>query len=245
MLAISNLQQGYGLTTVIKDLTLYMEHGIHALLGPNGAGKSTFLRTLATIVPPRRGRIRLDDHELGPETLEQIRGRIGYLPQRFGFDPSMTVSEFVHYAAWARGVPRPARRAAVEEALEKTGLGDRRAVKMRKLSGGMVQRSGIAWAIVGNPSLILLDEPTVGLDPMQRIRFRSIISQQRDAVIVLSTHLTDDVDAIAEKVIVMDEGTARFQGSPGELEKLANPDSPGNTPLERGYTTLLAGSKER
>ncbi|MEV6522260.1 ATP-binding cassette domain-containing protein [Longispora sp. NPDC051575] len=245
MLTITNLHQGYGRNTVIEGLNLTMGRGLHALLGPNGAGKSTFLRTLATILPPRLGQIQLDGIELHRNSLEQIRRRIGYLPQQFGFDPAMTVSEFTCYAAWARGVPRPVRGAAVEEALDKVGLCDRRDEKMRKLSGGMVRRAGIAWAIVGNPSLILLDEPTVGLDPMQRINFRSIISQQRDAVIVLSTHLTDDVDAMADHVVVLDEGGVRFQGTPPELAEQADASSPGNTPLERGYTTLLADSQER
>lgn len=157
----------------------------------------------------------------------------------------MTVSEFVYYAAWARGLPRKGRAAAVDEAIEKTGLVDKKNVKMRKLSGGMIQRTGIAWTIVGNPSLVVLDEPTVGLDPLQRINFRSVIAQQDNAVILLSTHLTDDVDAIADHIIVLDGGAIRFQGTRDELSGQGDPSSPGNTPLERAYTTILADHRER
>ncbi|MFV2110131.1 ATP-binding cassette domain-containing protein [Micromonospora sp. LOL_015] len=245
MLSVTNLSQGYGSQSVIDGITLKMEHGLHALLGPNGAGKTTLLRTLATVVPPRRGTISLDGVDLTFETLNDIRRGIGYLPQRFGFDPGMTVSEFIYYAAWARGLPRNERAAAVDEAIEKTGLVDKKNVKMRKLSGGMIQRVGIAWAIVGNPSLVILDEPTVGLDPLQRIHFRSVIAQQDNAVILLSTHLIDDVDAIADHIIVLDGGAIRFQGTKDELSREGDPSSPGNTPLERAYTTLLADHRER
>lgn len=245
MLSVTGLSQGYGGNSVIDSITLNMECGLHALLGPNGAGKTTLLRTLATVIPPRRGKISLDGVELTFETLNDVRRHIGYLPQRFGFDPGMTASEFVYYAAWARGLPRNERAAAVDEAIEKAGLVDKKYVKMRKLSGGMIQRAGIAWAIVGNPSLVILDEPTVGLDPLQRIRFRSVIAQQDNAVILLSTHLTDDVDAIADHIIVLDAGAIRFQGTKDELSRAGDPSSPGNTPTERAYTTLLADPRER
>ncbi len=245
MLSVTGLSQGYGGNSVIDSITLNMESGLHALLGPNGAGKTTLLRTLATVTPPRRGKIILDGVELTFETLNDIRRHIGYLPQRFGFDPSMTATEFVYYAAWARGLSRNERAAAVDEAIEKAGLVDKKDVKMRKLSGGMIQRAGIAWAIVGNPTLVILDEPTVGLDPLQRIHFRSVISQQDNAVILLSTHLTDDVDAIADHIIVLDGGAIRFQGTRDELSQAGDPSSPGNTPLERAYSTLLADHRER
>lgn len=240
VLTVRNVRQAYGSRTVIDDLSFTLGSGVHALLGPNGAGKTTLLRTLATVVPPVRGHILIDRVELTGPTLDEVRRRIGYLPQNFGIDPAMTVAEFVYYAAWARGVPKSLRKAAVGEALEKVDLVGQRAIKMKRLSGGMVQRSGIAWAIVGNPVLILLDEPTVGLDPLQRIQFREIIARQRDSVVVLSTHLTDDADAIADSVIVLDDGAMRFQGSPAELAQLGTLESPGATPIERGFTSLIA-----
>ena len=246
MLTVLNVQQGYGARVVIGDLSFSLAPGVHALLGPNGAGKTTLLRTLATVDPHMRGQILIDGVELTGRTLDEVRRRIGYLPQKFGIDPAMTVAEFVYYAAWARGVPRPLRRAAVGEALEKVDLlVDLRATKMKRLSGGMRQRSGIAWAIVGNPALILLDEPTVGLDPLQRIQFRGIIAQQRDSVVVLSTHLTDDVEAVADSVIVLDDGAMRFQGPPAELAAVGTAASPGDTPLERGFTSLIVAGARR
>lgn len=245
MIEIDRLCQGYGRTQVLSDLTLRLGAGRHALLGPNGAGKSTLLRTLATILAPQSGQVLLEGVAYEADRLAQLRPKIGYLPQRFGFDPAMTVREFVSYAAWARGVPRPHRRAAVEDALAKTGLTPRRDTKMRKLSGGMIRRAGIAWAIVGDPPLILLDEPTVGLDPMQRINFRDIISRQADSTIIVSTHLIEDVDAMAERVVVLDEGEVHFHGTPVQLAEAGRSTSPGATALERGYTSILVSDTDR
>ena len=172
-------------------------------------------------------------------TARLVRDRIGYLPQDFGFDPGMTVSDFVTYAAWMRGVPSADWQQSVTETLEMVDLADRRRSKMRSLSGGMRRRAGIAWAIVGRPRLVLLDEPTVGLDPRQRLQFRKIISELTDTVVLLSTHLIDDVAAICDRVIVLHAGTARFDGTVAELEALDQPDLPGHSKLERAYMHLL------
>ncbi|MFV2011270.1 MULTISPECIES: ATP-binding cassette domain-containing protein [unclassified Micromonospora] len=226
-------------------MSLTLESGVTALLGPNGAGKTTLLRTLATIMPPQYGSLRIGGVEVVDErSARRIRDDIGYLPQAFGFDPQMSVSDFVTYAAWMRGVPPSRRRGAVDEALEMVDLVDRRRDKMRKLSGGMRQRAGIAWAVVGRPGVVLLDEPTVGLDPRQRLQFRKIISGLADAVVVLSTHLIDDVAAIADRVVVMHGGVARFDGSIAELEATARDDLPGHTPLERAYMHLLPEAEQ-
>ncbi|MFC4149036.1 ATP-binding cassette domain-containing protein [Micromonospora mangrovi] len=234
------LAQGYGTTTVIDNLTVTLRPGITALLGPNGAGKTTLLRTLATVMPPRNGVIRIDDIAVdGERSARRVRDRIGYLPQDFGFDPQMTAADFVTYAAWMRGVPSRQWRRAVDEALEMVDLTDRRKSKMRSLSGGMRRRAGIAWAIVGRPRLVLLDEPTVGLDPRQRLQFRKIISGLGDTVVVLSTHLIDDVGAVCDRVIVMHGGAARFDGTVAELEALDREELPGHSPLERAYMHLL------
>lgn len=243
---LDGVAQGYGSTRVINGLSLTLQPGITALLGPNGAGKTTLLRTLATIMPPRNGRMSIDGVEVrGERSARLVRDRIGYLPQDFGFDPRMTVADFVTYAAWLRGVPSSRLRGAVAEALEMVDLVDRRRSRMRSLSGGMRQRAGIAWAIVGRPSLVLLDEPTVGLDPRQRLQFRKIVSGLEDTVVVLSTHLIDDVGAIGDRVIVLHGGAARFDGSVAELEKLGHDDLPGHSRLEQAYMHLLPAEEQR
>ncbi|MFY1650866.1 ATP-binding cassette domain-containing protein [Solwaraspora sp. WMMB762] len=234
------LTQGYGKSTIIDNLSVTLQPGITALLGPNGAGKTTLLRTLATVMPPRNGRIHIDDVEIDDErSARKIRDRIGYLPQDFGFDPLMKVVDFVTYAAWMRGVPASKWRQAVDETLEMVDLADRRRSRMRSLSGGMRQRAGIAWAIVGRPRVVLLDEPTVGLDPRQRLQFRKIVAGLSETVVVLSTHLIDDVAAVCDRVIVMHGGVARFDGSVAELSALGHDGLPGHSPLERAYMHLL------
>jgi ABC-2 type transport system ATP-binding protein len=237
---LDNVAQGYGTTTVIDRITVTLRPGVTALLGPNGAGKTTLFRTLATILPPRAGRIVIDDVEIdGEQAARRVRDRIGYLPQDFGSDPGMSVTDFVTYAAWMRGVPSGRWKRAVSAALESVDLTDQRRSRMRTLSGGMRQRAGIAWAIVGQPRLVLLDEPTVGLDPRQRLQFRKIISSMEDTVVVLSTHLIDDVAAIGDRVVVLHGGTMRFDGTVAELEALDQDELPGNSPLERAYMQLL------
>jgi ABC-2 type transport system ATP-binding protein len=243
---LDSLAQGYGTSTVIEGFSATLHPGITALLGPNGAGKTTLLRTLATIMPPRNGAIRIDDVEIRSEgSARRARDNIGYLPQDFGFDPHMTVTDFVTYAAWMRGVPAGRWRRSVEEALEMVDLTDKRREKMRRLSGGMRRRAGVAWAVVGRPRLVLLDEPTVGLDPRQRLQFRKIIADLGDTVVVLSTHLIDDVAAVGDRVIVMHGGAARFDGTVAELEVLGHDDMPGHSSLERAYMHLLPEGEQR
>ena len=237
---LDGVSQRYGSTLAIDGLSLTLRPGVTALLGPNGAGKTTLLRTLATIMPPQYGSLRFGDVEIaGERSARRIRDSIGYLPQKFGFDPQMTVADLVAYAAWMRGVPARDRQRSVDEALRMVDLTDRRREKMRKLSGGMRQRAGIAWAIVGRPRLVLLDEPTVGLDPRQRLQFRRIVSDLTETIVVLSTHLIDDVSAVGDRVVVMHDGVARFDGDVSELESLSRDDLPGHSALERAYMHLL------
>ena len=245
-IVLDGLSQGYGTSTVIDRLSLVLRPGITALLGPNGAGKTTLLRTLATVMPPRNGRINIGDVEIsGERSARRVRDQIGYLPQDFGFDPKMTVVDFVTYAAWMRGVPTRQWRRSVDEALEMVDLTDRRRSRMGSISGGMRRRAGIAWAIVGRPRLVLLDEPTVGLDPRQRLQFRKIISALDETVVVLSTHLIDDVGAVCDRVVVMHAGAARFDGTVAELEALGRDDLPGHTSLERAYMHLLPEGEQQ
>ncbi len=238
----SGLVQGYGRKSVISGIDLEIRPGVVGLLGPNGAGKTTLLRTLATTSPPRGGALEICGTRVTSErTARKARRNIGYLPQEFGYLPAFTVYDFVRYCAWLRGVPGRSAHEATVAAIASVGLADRRKAKMKSLSGGMLRRAGIASAIVGSPRLLLLDEPTVGLDPAQRLEFRELLRSLKDTAVVLSTHLVEDVSAICDSVIVMDEGRFLYQGSPGELAEIASDQAPGDSPIERGYMTVLSG----
>jgi ABC-2 type transport system ATP-binding protein len=235
------LTQGYGRQTVVSDVDMTLGAGVFGLLGPNGAGKTTLLRTLATVVPPAGGTLRIGGRSVHDTAgVRAARRRIGYLPQQFGYFPGYTVYEFVRYCAWLREVPAARAHEATVRAIEAVDLTARSDTKLRKLSGGMLRRCGVAQAIVGAPRLLLLDEPTVGLDPAQRLEFRELVRSLRDVTVVLSTHLVEDVSATCDEVFVMDSGRLRFRGAPDDLARAAAPDARGDTPLERGYTTVLA-----
>ncbi|MBK3628252.1 ABC transporter ATP-binding protein [Streptomyces sp. MBT49] len=227
----------------VDGLDLSLGTGVHGLLGPNGAGKTTLIRTLATVLRPTGGTLELLGKEAGG-TGEQraTRRRIGYLPQEFGYYKRFTVREFVEYMAWLKEVPKPEIAGAVQRAVERVGLADRADEKMKALSGGMVRRVGIAQAIVNDPTILLLDEPTVGLDPAQRLRFRELLQELgADTCVVVSTHLVEDVAAACTDVAVLAEGRLVFQGPPDELASMGGPEHLGDSPLERGYSALLAG----
>ncbi|MGW7272304.1 ATP-binding cassette domain-containing protein [Streptomyces sp. NPDC054864] len=239
---LTALTQGYGSRRVIAGLDLSIQPGVTGLLGPNGAGKTTLFRTLATIAPPQSGGLELFGRAvLSERDVRRVRPRIGYLPQDFGYYPAFSVSDFVRYCAWLREVPSKEAASATEEALAAVGLAGRARDRMKSLSGGMLRRAGIAAAIVGSPSLLLLDEPTVGLDPAQRLDFRDLIRSlaRAGAAVVLSTHLVEDVGAACDSVLVVDDGHVVHSGTPQQLAALSTPAAPGDSPLERGYMTVL------
>ncbi|MCG7524993.1 ATP-binding cassette domain-containing protein [Streptomyces sp. OfavH-34-F] len=241
-----SLSQGYSDRRIIEGLDLCLESGVTGLLGPNGAGKTTLLRTLATITPPLAGSLEIFGKPIRNERdARRARRMIGYLPQDFGYYPAFSVKEFVRYCAWLREVPDKEAGAATLRALEAVGLADRARHRMKSLSGGMLRRAGIAAAIVGSPSLVLLDEPTVGLDPAQRLDFRELIRSlaREGAAIMLSTHLVEDVGAACGTVLVLKDGQIVSSGSPQDLAQRAEPTAPGDSALERGYMTVL-GSRE-
>jgi ABC-2 type transport system ATP-binding protein len=197
---------------------------VTGLLGPNGAGKTTTLRILATVLTRDAGSLRV----LGRDPADtadrlEIRRRLGYLPQDPGYQRGFTVFEFVDYVAILKEwTERRTRHDEVRRVLDMVGLGDVRGTKIRKLSGGMRRRVGLAQALLGDPELLILDEPTVGLDPQQRLRFRDVISQAGEGrTVLLSTHLTDDVAAICGRIAVIAAGRTVFVGSPSELAATA------------------------
>jgi ABC-type multidrug transport system ATPase subunit len=200
---------------------------------------------LATVITPTSGTLRLLGRN--PQIYEErrwIRRRLGYLPQNLGYYANYTVVDFVAYIALLKEMPADAVPRAVAQAVEDVGLGDRARAKLRTLSGGMLRRVGIAQAIVNRPDLLLLDEPTAGLDPEQRVEFRALLRQigERSAVIV-STHLVEDVGAACGRVGLMAGGRVIFTGTPAELSARGDENTPGDAPLERGYTAVLAASR--
>ncbi|WP_086828562.1 ABC transporter ATP-binding protein [Allokutzneria sp. NRRL B-24872] len=232
---------GHRRRQVIKGLTLSFGTGVHGLLGPNGAGKTTLMRMLATVNRPDSGTLTVLGDPLSSEAgLRSVRRRLGYLPQSFGFYPRFTVREFVEYFAWLKEVPRGLLTDAVDRAIERVGLSDRADDRLKTLSGGMLRRVGIAQAIVNDPEVLLLDEPTAGLDPEQRMDFRALLRDiGRDNCVITSTHLIEDVAAACTAVTLIDAGQSVFQGTPAQLIAAGDANDDGDTPVERGYTSVL------
>jgi ABC-2 type transport system ATP-binding protein len=224
----------------VNGLSLGLDRGVHGLLGPNGAGKTTLIRTLATVRSPTAGTLSL----LGTPSdgsLKAVRRKLGYLPQHFGYYKRFKVREFVEYLAWLKEMPPARIPAAVSDALDRVGLSDRAEDRMKSLSGGMVRRVGIAQAIVNDPEILLLDEPTVGLDPAQRLRFRELVAELgRQACVLISTHLVEDVAAACTDVVLLNEGSLVFQGTPADLVTAGTASHVGDTPIERGYSALIS-----
>nr|WP_202122217.1 ATP-binding cassette domain-containing protein [Streptomyces sp. BA2] len=217
--AVAAVTVQYGSTVALDDVSLEFPSGVTGLLGPNGAGKSTLLSLLSTARRPKSGSVTLlGDEAPGRARVQRIRQRIGVLPQSFGFYPRFTVLEFTEYAAWLRKVPAAKRRERALDALRLVQMEKHADRRMGALSGGMLRRVGIAQAMVNEPALVLLDEPTVGLDPAQRVGFRGLIQElgERSAV-VMSTHLAEDVAHVCDRVAVLLEGSVRFTGTVAEL----------------------------
>jgi ABC-2 type transport system ATP-binding protein len=217
---VDGLSRRYGAIRALDGIDLTLERGITGLLGPNGAGKTTLLSILATVSEPDAGRVSvlgLDPGD-GAERVE-IRRRLGYLPQELRYHRHFTVAAFLDYVAILKEITDRRRRAEeVARVLAVTGLEDRARSRIRALSGGMRQRLGIAQALLGGPELLILDEPTAGLDPEQRLRFRELLSGlPGEPAIVLSTHQADDIAAICPQVVVLLQGRVQFAGTPAGL----------------------------
>jgi ABC-2 type transport system ATP-binding protein len=220
----AGVSRRYGATQALDEVDLAIEPGITGLLGPNGAGKTTLLSILATVSEPDSGQVSVFgwDPRDGSQRLE-IRRRLGYLPQELGYHRHFTVAGFLDYVAILKEITDRRHRAEeVARVLAAVDLEHRGRTRIRALSGGMRQRLGIAQALLGQPELLILDEPTAGLDPEQRLRFRELLSGlPGDPVIVLSTHQADDIAAICPNVIVLLHGRVQFTGAPTELAAAA------------------------
>ncbi len=199
----------------LEDLTLEIGRGTFGLLGPNGAGKTTLIRILATQMLPTSGRVLIEGHDLVTER-EAVRRRLGYLPQHFGSYPQLTAGEFLDYRARLAGIRKRAeRRECVARALEDVGLTEVRDRRSGTFSGGMMRRLGIAQAILADPDFLVVDEPTVGLDPEERIRFRAILGRlSTDRAILISTHIVGDISSTCEEIAVLAPRQLVFTGRP-------------------------------
>jgi ABC-type multidrug transport system ATPase subunit len=218
MLRIEGLSKTYpNGVQALKDVSLEVGRGMFGLLGPNGAGKSTLMRTVATLQQPDRGSIHLDGIDVLADPMA-LRRTLGYLPQEFGAYPRTSPEVMLDHLATLKGIPRRERNDLVEQLLVQTNLWDVRRKSIDTFSGGMKQRFGIAQALIGEPGLIIVDEPTAGLDPVERRRFHNLLTRiSADVVVVLSTHIVDDVADLCPRMAIMGDGAILVEGEPRAL----------------------------
>ncbi|MEM6263566.1 MAG: ABC transporter ATP-binding protein [Bacteroidota bacterium] len=218
-LRIQNLSKTYpNGTQALKSVNLEIDKGMFGLLGPNGAGKSSLMRTLATLQEADEGEAWLDDLNVLEEK-KQVRQLLGYLPQSFGVYPDMSAEDMLDHFARLKGIHNPGeRKELVKALLEQTNLYEVRKRKLGKYSGGMKQRFGIAQALLGNPQLVIVDEPTAGLDPAERNRFHNLLSEiGQNTIVILSTHIVEDVSDLCEQMAIIHRGEVLLTGQPLEL----------------------------
>lgn len=217
MLLLNNVTKRYGNFTALENLSLEFSNGVYALLAPNGAGKTTLIKMLTTLIYPTKGEILWKGDDI-IKLDANYRDLIGYLPQDFGYYRNHSPREFLLYIATLKCIDRKIAKERVDELIEKVGLSTVRDKKMKKFSGGMIQRVGIAQAILNDPKILILDEPTVGLDPKERVRFRNLISSlSRDRIVILSTHIVSDIETIANKVIMLKDHKLLINDTPEEI----------------------------
>ena len=207
----------------LKDVNIEINEGMFGLLGPNGAGKSSLMRILVTLMKPSSGRVLVNGKDTA-KNREYVRSMLGYLPQDFSFFSNLKTYEFLDYAARLSGMSSgKQRRQAVDKMLEEVALFDVRNRKAGKLSGGMKRRLGIAQALINDPKIVIVDEPTTGLDPEERIRFRNLLARisSQDVIIILSTHIVADISSTCEHMALLNRGQVAFTGSPEEIIRQA------------------------
>lgn len=203
MLTVKNVTKKYGDFTALENINLEFSNGVYALLAPNGAGKTTLIKMLATLLFPTEGEILYDGTDI-IRLDEKYRDVLGFLPQQFGFYKNYTPKQYLRYLAALKGLDKATTEKRIAKLLKLVGLEENADKKMKKFSGGMLQRVGIAQAMLNNPKILILDEPTAGLDPKERVRFRNIISSlAQNRTVILSTHIVSDIETIATKVVMI------------------------------------------
>ncbi len=216
-LILDNLTKEFDDFIAVNHINLTLTNGVYGLLGVNGAGKTTLMRMLCTLLKPTSGTIYCDGKNIF-EMDGEYRRLLGYLPQDFGFYPEFTVKDYLLYIATIKGIPPAVAKKRTKELIKKVGLTSVANRKMKKLSGGMKRRAGIAQAMLNNPKILVLDEPTAGLDPNERIRFRNLISElSEERLVLLSTHIVSDVEYVANEILMMKDGRIVNKGTLDEI----------------------------
>lgn len=220
-LIIDRISKQYKSRIAVDRISVKMQKGVYGLLGANGAGKTTLMRVICGILKPTSGTVTFDGVDVSEESYRAI---LGYLPQDFGYYPEFNAMDFLLYMAALKGIPKVQARRKAKELLELVSLQDVSRKKIKTFSGGMKQRLGIAQALLNDPKLLILDEPTAGLDPKERVRFRNLIeSLGKDSIVILSTHIVSDVEHIADEILLMKSGQLIYQGKwdneKGDLEE--------------------------
>ena len=216
-LTIDRLTKQYKNKIAVDRFSVNLKEGIYGLLGANGAGKTTLMRMLCDIQKPTSGQIKYNGKDI-KELGEAYREILGYLPQDFGYYPEFTAFDFLMYVSALKGLTKETANIRVNELLKVVGLENEKKQKIKTFSGGMKQRLGIAQAVLNNPKILILDEPTAGLDPKERVKFRNLISSfSKDKIVILSTHIVSDIEYIADKIIVMKKGNKLLEGTPEDL----------------------------
>lgn len=216
---ITGLSKNFGSKQALKNINLDIQSGMFGLLGPNGAGKTTLMKTIATLLKKKSGEVLVCGVPV--EKCSEIRGLIGYLPQDFSMYGNMNAYEALDYLATLSGMSKSERKKKVPEMLEKVNLLEQKKTKVKAMSGGMKRRLGIAQSLIHNPKVIIVDEPTAGLDPEERVRFRNLLCEiAKDRIVLLSTHIVGDIEATCEEIAVLNQGEIVFRGTVRELLKL-------------------------
>lgn len=220
-LTIDRVSKQYKNLIAVDRISVNLGKGVYGLLGANGAGKTTLMRMICGILKPTGGTISYDGIDVGEEAYRAI---LGYLPQDFGYYPEFSATDFLLYLAALKGIPKAQAKRKTEELLELVSLQDVGRKKVKTFSGGMKQRLGIAQALLNEPKLLVLDEPTAGLDPKERVRFRELIEDLgKESIVLLSTHIVSDIEHIADEILMMKEGQLTYQGKwdggKGDLEE--------------------------
>jgi ABC-2 type transport system ATP-binding protein len=220
LLVVNHVSKSYGNFEALKDINLEFSNGVYGLLAPNGAGKTTLIKMLTTLIFPSEGEILYNGTNI-TRLGEKYRELLGYLPQEFGYYKNYSPKQFLSYIGALKGMDKNVLEKRIDELLKLVALEDVATKKMKKFSGGMIQRVGIAQAMLNDPKILILDEPTAGLDPKERVRFRNLLSElARDRIVILSTHIVSDVESIANEIIMIKDKQVLYKGSIDEICKV-------------------------